>query len=268
VHSYWDDFWALRGLRDAAFLARELGLGAQAERWSAAAVDLAQAIAASMRVVMEERHLTTIPASVEWADFDPTAIAGAISLVGAVDLFPAEALARTFDEYLRGFRGRRDGVAVWNNYTPYEVRIVGALVRMGRRGDANDLLDFLLADRRPATWNQWPEIAWRDSTAPAHLGDLPHCWIGGEYVIALRSMLVFERESDGALVVGAGLRESWLDAGIEVRGVATWYGLLNVAIGPAQGGGYRVVVGGDARPPGGIVAELPGGSALVIDERE
>ena len=263
VHSYWDDFWSLRGLRDAAFLAGELGLDADAQRWSAAAADLSEAISSSMRIVMEERGLATVPASVEWADFDSTAVAGAISLVGASELFPADALERTFDEYLRGFRARRDGTIAWNNYTPYEVRIVGALVRMGRRDDANEVLDLLLADRRPVAWNQWPEILWPDRASPAHLGDLPHCWIGAEYVIALRSMVVFEH--DGALVIGAGLRREWIDTeeGLEVKGISTWYGALDLSIRRRGDGSYRVVVGGSARPPGGFVAALPGGAAII-----
>src|SRR5260370_25332046 len=35
VHAYWDDFWALRGLGDAADLARALGDEAEAKRLSA-----------------------------------------------------------------------------------------------------------------------------------------------------------------------------------------------------------------------------------------
>lgn len=35
VHAYWDDFWALRGVGDALFLARELGDEPQARRMSA-----------------------------------------------------------------------------------------------------------------------------------------------------------------------------------------------------------------------------------------
>ncbi len=269
VHSYWDDFWALRGLRDAAFLARELGDDEDAARWRAAADDLAEAIRASMRRVMEERGLATVPASVEWADFDPTAVAGAISLVGAAELYPVEALARTFDEYLRGLRARRDGTTPWNNYSPYEVRIVGALVRLGRRDEANELLDFLLADRRPLAWNQWPEIVWRDAAAPAHLGDLPHCWIGAEYAIALRSMFVFERESDGALVVGAGLRREWLDApaGIDLRGLPTWYGPVDLSIRRDAVANYLVAVAGAAAAPGGVVVDLPGAFTLVAAAR-
>ncbi|HEY2772463.1 MAG TPA: discoidin domain-containing protein [Candidatus Binatia bacterium] len=277
VHSYWDDFWALRGYRDAAYLAQSLGAraaaagrGTDAEafarervRWIAAADDLAAAIGFSVRIVMEERGLDTIPASVEWADFDPTAIAGAISLAGAVDVLPPGAVARTFDQYMVGVRARRDGSSQWTNYSPYEVRIVGALVRLGRRDDANELLDALLGDRYPPQWKQWSEIVWHNRTAPAHLGDLPHCWIGAEYSIALRSMLVYEHEGDSALVIGAGLRSEWLTGdGIEVCALPTWFGDLDLSIRRGPGGRYRVRAGGAASPPGGFVLQLPGAATL------
>lgn len=256
VHAYWDDFWALRGLRDAAFLARELGFDDEAPRWSAAADDLESALGESIRQVAREHRLDTVPASVEWADFDPTAIAGAVALAGCASVFADDALATTFDRYMEGFRARREPSSTWSNYSPYEARIVGALVRMGRRDDANALLDGLLADCRPHGWNQWPEILWRDAAAPAHLGDLPHCWIGAEYFVALRTMLLYEREEDGALVVGAGLRRQWIDAGLVAKGLPTWWGTVDLDI-RRDGDSVRVVVGGSAKPPGGVVLALP-----------
>ena len=40
---------------------------------------------------------------------------------------PRHALAWTIAEYMRGFRRRRRNEIDWNNYTAYEVRIIGAL---------------------------------------------------------------------------------------------------------------------------------------------
>ena len=263
VHAYWDDFWALRGLRDAAMLATALGLGAEAARASEAAADLERCLASSIVRVMRDRGLATVPASVEWADADPTAIAGAVSLVDAASCMPADALARTFDGYMEGVERRCDPAAAWNNYSAYEVRIVGALVRLGRRDDACRLLDLLLEGRRPAGWAQWPEITWRDAHAPAHLGDLPHCWIGAEYALSLGAMLAYAREEDSALVIGAGLRREWLEEGIEVRGLATPWGRLDLDIHPDGGGGFSVRTGGEASPPGGFVLDLPQSAAAM-----
>ena len=110
-------------------------------------------------------------------------------------------------------RNRRDGRTLWNNYSAYEIRILGAMVRLGRRDDAQEMLEFFLADRRPPAWNQWPEISWRNLRDAGHLGDVPHAWIGAEYVLAVLGMFAYERLSDAALVVAAGICDAWLDTG-------------------------------------------------------
>jgi hypothetical protein len=80
-------------------------------------------------------------------------------------------------------------------------------------------------------WNQWPEIAWRDQHTPAHLGDLPHTWIAAEYVLAVRSLFAYERESDHALIVAAGLAEEWLEGGgVQVHAMPTLHGKLTYSL--------------------------------------
>src|SRR5262249_52852199 len=140
-------------------------------------------------------------------------------------------LARMFDEYLADFRKRHAGEVERSQYSPYEIRIVGALVRLGRRDTAFELAQVFLADQRPPAWNQWPEIVWRDPRSPGHIGDVPHTWIAAEFMLAFRSMLAFERESDDALVVAAGVPAAWLDGdGIRVDRLPTWYGTLAFAM--------------------------------------
>jgi hypothetical protein len=231
VHSYWDDFWALRGLNDAADLARALGRNEVAARSAALAAGLARSLFASIESTRARRGLDFIPGSVEWADFDPTATANAIYLFDVPDGLDRTAVERTFDKYLADWRAKRSGEVAAPNYTPYEIRIIGALVRLGRRDAALELLRFFLSDRRPPPWNQWPEIAWRDHKAPAHVGDLPHTWIAAEYVLAVRSLFAYEIEARPSLVLAAGLAPEWLEgAGVEVKAMPTLYGALSYSL--------------------------------------
>jgi hypothetical protein len=231
VHSYWDDFWALRGVRDAADLARALGRHEAAAQSTALAARLARALFASIESTRARRGLDFIPGSVEWADFDPTATANAIYLFDVPDGLDRIALERTFDKYLADWRAKRSGEVAAQNYTPYEIRIIGALVRLGRREAALELLRFFLSDRRPPPWNQWPEIAWRDHKAPAHVGDLPHTWIAAEYVLAVRSLFAYELEARRSLVLAAGLSPEWLEGtGVEVEAMPTLYGALSYSL--------------------------------------
>jgi hypothetical protein len=231
VHSYWDDFWALRGLRDAVHLAQAIGRKDFAERWQALTKRLDSALSASIESTRSLRKLDFIPGSIEWADFDPTATANALYLLDIPDGVDRQAVERTFDMYLAEWRRKRSGELASPNYTPYEIRIIGALVRLGRREAALELLRFFMSDRRPKAWNQWPEISWRDQKAPAHLGDLPHTWIAAEYVLAVRSLFAYERESDESLIIAAGLAPEWLEgAGVRVNGMPTLFGTLSYSL--------------------------------------
>jgi hypothetical protein len=259
VHAYWDDFWALRGLADAADLAHALGDAEREGRFAGLRDALRVCLYASIEATIADRRLPYVPGSVEWADFDASATATALTTTDAASRLPAAALAHTYDEYLAGFRRRARGEIEWANYTAYEIRIVGALVRLGRRADAHEVLDFLLADRRPRAWNQWPEISWRDPRSPGHPGDLPHTWIAAEYVLAVLGLFAFEDPASRSLVLAAGVPGRWLDGGdaVVVEDLPTYWGTLGYTL-VRQGDALRLSLrAGLEPPPGGIVVRPP-----------
>jgi hypothetical protein len=276
VHSYWDDFWALKGLRGAVQLANASGEEMLARRWEALSTRLAASLYASIEATRAHRQLDFIPGSIEWADFDPTATANAIYLLDVPEGLNRGAVEHTFDKYLADWRNKRNGTVVSQNYTPYEIRIIGALVRLGRREAALELLRFFLSDRRPRPWNQWPEIAWRDPRAPAHVGDLPHTWIAAEFVLAVRSLFAYEREADQSLIVAAGLAPEWIEgAGVEVRRMPTLHGDLSYSLRRIDSSTLRFEFGGSIaarivlRPPlGGALRNVvvDGGACESFDE--
>ena len=256
VHSYWDDFWALRGLRDAVELAHAVNEHELAERWKALATHFAAALFGSIEKTRAEHNLDFIPGSVEWADFDPTATANAIAFLDVAEGLDRKAVEHTFDRYLSDWRRKRSGALEWANYTPYEIRIIGVFVRLRRRDVALELLRFFLSDRRPPAWNQWPEIAWHDPRAPAHVGDLPHTWVAAEYILAVRSLFAYERASDRTLVLAAGLAPEWIaDAGVQVTNMPTLYGSLSFSVRRLDTDTLRFEIGGGVtakiviRPP-------------------
>lgn len=264
VHSYWDDFWALRGLTDAAAIAVELGHAKEAARFAALAKAFRETLRASIHTVIAAKNLRYVPGSVEWADFDPTATSNAIALLQGIADLPVEQLDEMFAHFVHDFRRKHRGEMEWNNYTAYEIRIIGALVRLGRRAEALELLEFFLSDRRPRRWNQWPEISWKDPRSPGHLGDVPHTWIAAEYMLAFASLLAYEREADDALVIGAGVDDRWLAGrGIAVRSLPTWYGTLDLTMKREPDGSLFIEVDGKLRlPRGGFVVKPPGEQAI------
>jgi hypothetical protein len=258
VHSYWDDLWTLRGLDDAARLAAVLGEDDLAARWAALRDDFRSTLIASMVAVAERHKLDYLPASVELADFDPNSSAIALYPVDILPALPRDLVERTFDRYWTIFQGREQGAQSWDSYTPYELRNVPALVRLGRRNEALELLEALMRDRRPASWRQWSEIVWRDPVWPRFIGDMPHAWVSALFIEAVRHLFVFERAADAALVIGAGLPASWIEQGVAVKRLPTHYGILHFRAHAVERALWKIQIAGDLQiPPGKLVLRLP-----------
>lgn len=260
VHAYWDDFWALCGFRDAAAAAAVLGQAADSERFARAARQLKRHLTQSLQRVVTTKQLAYVPGSVEWADFDPTATSNAISLLQGLDCMPAEQVEAMYATFVGDFQRKHRREMPWNNYTAYEIRIIGALLRLGKRQEALELLAFFLSDRRPLKWNQWPEISWKEPRSPGHLGDVPHTWIASEYMLVFTSLFAYERESDASLVIGAGVDQAWIAGrnGLAVQGLPTRHGRLDLAMKQAAPDRLRVRLEGSLTlPPGGLVLQPP-----------
>ena len=259
VHSYWDDYWALLGLKEAVVAASALGEHAEAARYAALRDAFRSDRRASIEATMRHFHLSTIPASADLGDFDPSATSIAIAPGRERALLPAAALARTYDEYMADFRGRRSGAKEWDSYTPYELRNAEALVHIGRRDDALFVLREILADQRPPGWHQWGEIVWRDPKAPKFIGEMPHGWVAAGFVRAVVALFAYERD-DGTLVLAAGVPLDWARSatGVAVARLHTQYGPLSYSIMPA--GEHSLVVeiaAGIEMPPNGIEVRSP-----------
>ncbi len=263
VHSLWDDFFTLRGLKDAATIARIVGDSERAARYAEMRDAFRNDLHASIGRTMEIHKIDYIPASVELGDFDPSSTAIAIWPAGELAILPPAALARTYDRYYEEVQERlRAGVASDVAHSAYELRNVEVFVRLGQRDRAYALLQALLADLRPAAWNEWQEITWHDPATPRFIGDMPHTWIGASYVHSLRSMFAYEREDDGALVIAAGIPSEWMAQsdgdGIGVTRLPTHYGVLTYRLANAAPNTLRLRLSGDlSMPPGGIVIAPP-----------
>jgi hypothetical protein len=267
VHSYWDDFWGVRGLEAAADLADAFGRPDEAETWRHEAGLFQGDLLSSIERVIAEKQLAYIPGSVEWADFDPTATSNAIAMLDFADALPNGPLHAMLETYITDFRRKHRGEMQWKNYTAYEIRIIGAFVRLGKRDVANELLEFFLSDRRPLEWNQWPEITWRDPRSPGHLGDVPHTWIAAEYLLALASMVAAEREAGDTMVLASGMPWKWIaeENGFAVNNLPTRHGTLDFKIKATGNESIEVWIGGSlAMPPGGlsIAPPLPEGGRI------
>jgi len=259
MHSYWDDFFVMRGLKDAAAMAEILGEKKRAREFAAERDDFRKDLYNSMRQTMKMKNITFIPGCVELGDFSGLSTTIGISPCDELGNIPEPELTYTFDESYRMFLERKNNAVVWDAYLPYEARFVGAYVFLDRKERALDILEYLMHDRRPQGWNHWAEVVWKDPSAPRSIGDMPHSWAASDFIRSVRSMLVYERETDETLVVGAGLPGAWVadPSGVSVVGMPTYYGRLSYSM-KKSGDQVIVELSGDlAMPKGKILVRSP-----------
>jgi hypothetical protein len=261
MHSYWDDFFALRGLKDAVELAHALS---RPEEFQLAAMrdEFRRDLYASIQLAMVKHRIDFIPGAADLGDFDATSTTIAVAPVGELGHMPetvTRALDRTFERYWDEFVARRDGTKPWDSYTPYELRAVGTMVRLGKRDRAHALLDWFFKDQRPAGWFQWAEVVWRDPNTTKFIGDMPHTWVGSDYIRSVLDMFAYEREADSSLVIGAGVPEAWVmeKPGVTIRRLSTHYGVLSYTMRNENGNVRVSMQTGLTMPPGGLVVYSP-----------
>ena len=262
-YSLWDDFWALRGYRDAADIARLLGKP-EAASIAASRDQFAADLHAAIRAARDHWKIAYIPGATSLGDFDATSTTVALDPGNEQARLDPTMLAATFERYWREFRTRAAGARPWKDYTPYETRTIGTFVRLNWRDRIDPLLDFFMADRRPAAWNQWAEVVGRDPREIRFIGDMPHAWVASDFVRGVLDMFAWERRDDAALVLGGGLSAAWLEGdGSSVSGLATPYGPVDFSM---RGNSRRLVVtiGKGARPPGGFVLAWPFGGTPPV----
>src|SRR5262249_5774465 len=146
-------------------------------------------------------HGDIIPASADAGDGDPAGVSIALDPCGQQDLLPRAALERTFTRYLDEVRQREAPDSLYA-YTPYEIRNILSYVHLDPPAGADELLRSLLAGRRPAEWQVLAEVVHSRLRHPGYLGDMPHTWIGSEYVRTIFGMLLQERDDTLALLPG------------------------------------------------------------------
>jgi hypothetical protein len=267
MHSYWDDFWALRGLKDAAAIAHDLGRSDLELGWGTLRDDFRATLRDSIGLAAELKGIDYIPGCAELGDFDATSTAVAVCPVEEPGAAPAPLLARTFDRYLEFFRERRSGRVEWRDYTPYELRLVRTFLRLGCPAEARELLGFFIEGQRPAGWRQWAEVVWRDARHPGFIGDMPHTWVGAEFINAVRALVVDERAD--TILLGAGVPAEWAESeqGVGVEGFPTSRGAVSWSVRRGEPGTLVFEFRGGLEPgPGRIAWVIPdSGRAISIE---
>lgn len=232
MHSYWDNFFIMKGLKDAAEIQHILGEMESFERIKKIRDTFSENLYNSLQLAMKTKKIDYIPGCVELGDFDATSTTIALTPCNELNNLPKPQVYNTFEKYYEFFRDRRDGKIDWVNYTPYENRLIGSFIMLDQPEKAHELIEFFLNDQRPQGWHHWAEVVWKDYRHPGYIGDMPHTWVGSDFINAIRAMFVYENEYDQSLVLASALYQDWIDspAGMSVENLPTYYGEISYSI--------------------------------------
>ena len=205
---YWDDFWALAGLRAAAQLAARRGEAEAQKIWSGEADDLSHAIKRSLSARPPDVTRHGVPAS-PYRRMDSGAIGSMVADYPLqLDELGADAFGRTADWLTRhclhdgGFFQDMIHSGV-NAYLSLDLAQT-----LLRKGDARyEGIVTAIADAASPT-GQWPE-AIHPRTGGGCMGDGQHAWAAAEWLLMMRAL--FLREEADHLVIGPGLPTSWFN---------------------------------------------------------
>ena len=212
MHSYWDDFFALRGYKDAAVIATTFGTSLK----RSSIADGARSVPAGHLTHRfdwrwSSTRSTTSPARWSSATSMRRRRRSASRPVDELRNLPQPALQPNVREVLRELRqspcdSARLGTRTRRTSGAPSARSCG-LARKQRRTRS---LDFFFEEQRPAAWRQWAEVVCRDSLKPRFIGDMPHTWVGSDYIRSVLDMFAYEREADRRSLIGAGIPEKWV----------------------------------------------------------
>jgi len=271
---YWDDWWAVAGLREAAAVLDRAGRSRAAARAREETHDLRRAIDASLASIPPARCGGAIPAA-PYRRMDAGAIGSLVADYPLRETSPGDhAIMATVDYlvkhsfYAGGFFQNMIHSGI-NAYLTLD--IAQTLLRAGQPHRAWPLIRKV-ADLATST-GQWPE-AIHPRTGGGCMGDGQHVWAAAEWLMAMRALFV--REEGRTLVIGSGLPPEWLDDGgrLGFGPTATPWGPVTVELVHGRGGHTVRVEGAwrDTPPrlrscvPGYGEVDLPADGAAVALE--
>ncbi|MHC4471610.1 MAG: hypothetical protein ACYS99_11670, partial [Planctomycetota bacterium] len=259
---YWDDFWGLAGLWEAARLADRIGAG-EAGEIQGIYKDLREATIASIRWTLEEQRRRGL-----WETFIPTGPAdvgrldstmiGALAYFHPCRLYMGAKLGGEIDEAARmtletiwahfvegGFRHD----SAWHSYGPYlTLQLAHAFLLTGDVARMDQSLRWAVEAGYAKVWRSGPSDRWQVVSGAWneqhcypiakdfeevpdrwwYMGDIPHGWACAEFMLLLRDILFFEASEDENphVYLAPGVMPHWLGSGesVGVRDAPTIFG--------------------------------------------
>lgn len=223
---YWDDFWAIAGIRSAIYAAKVLDRKEDEEGFTKIYDDFKRDLENSLEIVQKRLKTKAIPSS-PYRRLDASLI-GSVAVVYPLQLFSP------FDERViqtqKAIKENAsvDGIffqqMVHSGYGTYLNMQYAQTYLMQRDRYAWKIINFLLEKATPTF--TWPE-AINPLTGGGVIGDGHHGWAVADILHLIRNILFFEEEK--TLVILPIFPEEWIKEGnvIEVENAPSYFGKVN-----------------------------------------
>ncbi|MBN2191091.1 MAG: hypothetical protein JW728_07780, partial [Candidatus Aureabacteria bacterium] len=256
-HLYQDNWWTMIGLKAGAEAAKVLGKKEDARWMEEEYNSLRECTLASIEKVMERENISYMPAFADYwppeeRKIDPDhRILGEAQMCSShrTPLFPGQSLGIDVpkDLFARSYRHYWDVAGKFSGYDGgwyveyeqvfwgYNIMIVHPLMYVGMEGVALKSLEWSISNLScPGGWMEaMPSVEDEQGfrrIGEGIIGDVPHGWVAGYYVLLLRNMLL--REENGSLLLLSCVPEKWFDDGkvIEIENAPTYFGNVNFKV--------------------------------------
>ncbi len=239
---YWDNFWALSGLREIAPVLERAGFPKEGAAAKNQALELEECIHKSLEFAMQRLNREILPAS-PFRRMDAGAV-GSLAADYPLQLRPAgdTAVLNTIDYLQKNcfYDGAFFQEMIHSGQNPYlSLCIAQGLLR--NQGHGHEPLVRKVADLASST-GTWPEAV-HPRTGGGCMGDGHHGWAAAEWILMLANMFV--REENGFLILGSGVFPEWFDSGqkFSFGPTPTEHGNISVIFEPAEDSWYLRIKG-------------------------
>ncbi len=208
-HYYWDDFWAIAGLRGAEYLLKEMGDDESAELASQTAEEMMAAVDVSLDYVEERLGRPLMPAS-PYRRMDSGAIGSIVAGYPLQLTIPDTPRMNNTIEYLMDSCIVEGGFyhdISHSGINPY-LTLHLAQVLLRKNDYARALQLFRAIGDLASPTGQWPE-AIHPKLRTGCMGDGQHVWAAAEWLLMVKNCFVREEETTGKLVLGSGIDSQW-----------------------------------------------------------
>lgn len=214
---YWDDYWALRGLKDAEFAANELKISADARMFSEYYNSFDKCLLTNIKDAIKKNSINYIPNGPEDI-FSSSMARGTSCALWPCNIFELNnSLVRSsFDVYWdKWIRPHNGGFEHQHQFWPYAgLDLANGYLMLGESEHAAEILRWTINHDPSKGFYAWCEgMNTKDLTNA--MGDMPHGWFCASYISLLRNMLV--RESGNTLMIASGVPTEWLSAGKSIK---------------------------------------------------